>query len=90
MDRRLHPITVSVINLLESVAQSFVVIFPSPLQSGCRDKDASLVEFVFLVSNRLSCEGYRRRLRSFLCSFDVCRALINSLVCCAVMSASRR
>ena len=41
-----------------------------------------LAEFTYLVFTRKPGESYRRRLRSLLlCLYDVCGALINSLVC---------
>ena len=39
------------------------------------------MEFMYVVFNRMSGESCHRRLRSLMCSRDVFRALINSLVC---------
>ena len=45
-----------------------------------KKKDVPLVEFMYPVFTRMSCESYRRLLRSLLCLCDDLRALINSLV----------
>ena len=45
-------------------------------------EDVPLVEFIYLVFTRMPGESYRRRLKSLLlCSCDVFRAIINSLMC---------
>ena len=51
-------------------------------RESCALTDVTLVEFMYLVFTRIPGESYRTRLMPlllYLC--DVCRALINSLVC---------